>query len=612
MLDRDTVNAESPSVTAALETLLGGLTPPASSEVQSADAGSSAQDIPPKLNDEEDTTLDNRFVERNLSTKPDNIITESSFTEASVSGQALPGGTLLEAQQPTDPQEAEFELDSSPIQSSSEDDSDSDDSSSSGDSEEDDDYKLLDPEEQARILMEGDGGSDDEGGGKGAKGSGGQLRTKNEVPEEIIPKPDVTITPEMKIEELGEVEAIVENILLIKAKTSGEYRVLESGSVLCLADRSVIGVVSETLGRVQQPLYSVRFTNTEEIEKAGLGPRIKVFYSEQHSTYVFTQALKAYKGSDASNLHDEEVGDEELEFSDDEAEAEHKRRIKQKKMEKRGGKIQHNSAPTRGGHPLQQQQIAYDPMVGLSYDDEDDGPYKPLSRPAGFADTVGRSEAPQEGVGCGDREHRGNKEGSPSQYQPRELYGRGRGRGDRGRGRGDRGRGNDRGRGRGGFQERRNDGFSQPTREQRHNGYSQPPHGLPISPHSPPVNYNYYNNAPQDQYSPQQPHPSGGYPIPPFQQQQAYMAQQQYQHPQQYAPVAPSQHGWPNIAPSPTMPAGAYINPAFFGNQQQQPSVQQWAQSPQQHRDPAAERAFHEAQERLNILKNLSGNKGST
>jgi H/ACA ribonucleoprotein complex non-core subunit NAF1 len=606
MLDTETVKAESPSVTAALETLLGGLTPPASSaEVTSADARSNSQDVLPKLEEEEDTRLNNGLLERDLSAKLNDTIMEPTFSGApnpQTSDQSFPGGTLLEVQEPINPQDAEFELDSSPIQSSSEDDSDSDDSSSSGDSEGEDDYKLLDPEEQARILMEGDGGSDDEGGGKGAKGSGGQLRTKNEVPEEVIPKPDVTITPEMRIDELGEVEAVVENILLIKAKTSGEYRVLESGSVLCLANRSVIGVVSETLGRVQQPLYSVRFTNAEEIAKAGLEPKTKVFYSEQHSTYVFTQALKAYKGSDASNLHDEEVGDEEIEFSDDEAEAEHKRRIKQKKIERRGGRTQQNSGPARGGHQLQQQQIAYDPMVGLSYDDEDDGPYKPLSRPAGFADTVGRSEALQEGVGYSGRDQRGNKEDSPSQHQTREPYGRGRGRGDRGRGRGDRGRGSDRGRGRGGFQERRNDGFSQPPHEQRYNGYSQPTHGSPMSPHPPPNNYNYY--------SPQQTHSPAGYPVPLFQHQQAYVPQQQYQHPQQYAPVSPPQHGWPNMAPSPTMPTGAYINPAFFGNQQQ-PSGQQWPQSTQQHRDPSADRAFHEAQERLTILKNLSGNRGS-
>jgi len=610
-------NAEPPSVTAALESLLGGLTPPANFvEVSSARTESDAHYFLQKLEEkQEETRLNTSALEGGQIAKSEDTIVEppsSGTPNIQTPDQDVQAGALNMDLVFNNQQEAEFELDSSPIQSSSEDDSDSDDSSSSEDSEGEDDYKLLDPEEQARILMEGDGGSDDEGGGKGTKGSGGQLRTKNEVPEEVIPKPDVTITLEMRIEELGEVEAIVENILLIKAKTSGEYRVLESGSVLCLADRTVIGVVSETLGRVQQPLYSVRFTNADEIAKSGLAPKTKVFYSEQHSTYVFTQALKAYKGSDASNLHDEEVGDEEIEFSDDEAEAEHKRRIKQKKMEKRGGKMQQNSGSNRGGHPLQQQQLAYDPMVGLSYDDEDDGPYKPLSRPAGFADSVGRSEAPQEGVGYAGWDHRGNQEDNLSQNQSRESYGRGRGRSDRGRGRGDRGRGNDRGRGRGGFQDRRSDGHSQPSREQRNNAYSQPPQGSPMSPHSPANNYNYYSHAAQDQYRPQQPHSQTGYPVPPFQQHQhVYVPQQQYQYPQQYAAAPPPQHGWPNMAPSPTMPAGAYINPAFFGNQQQPPSGQQWAQSTQQHRDPAAERAFHEAQERLNILKNLSGNRGS-
>jgi hypothetical protein len=36
------------------------------------------------------------------------------------------------------------------------------------------------------------------------------------------------------------------------------------------------------------------------------------------------------KGSDASNVHDEEVGDDEIEFSDDEAEAMYKRQLKRK------------------------------------------------------------------------------------------------------------------------------------------------------------------------------------------------------------------------------------------------------------------------------------------
>jgi H/ACA ribonucleoprotein complex non-core subunit NAF1 len=137
-----------------------------------------------------------------------------------------------------------------------------------------------------------------------------------------------------------------------------------------------------------------------------------------------------------------------------------------------------------------------------------------------------------------------------------------------------------------------------------------------MSPHSPLNNYNY-NHASHEQYNPQQQHFPAAYLVSPFhqqqqqQQQQPYMPQHMQQYPQQFPPVPPPQPGWPNMASSPTIPAGAYINPAFFGNQRQQSMAPQWGQGPQQQRNPAAERAFQEAQERLNILKNLSGNRGS-
>jgi H/ACA ribonucleoprotein complex non-core subunit NAF1 len=501
----------------------------------------------------------------NLSVKEDEAAPISSLGVPIKEDEAAPSAIpqVATEEEAAEEEHPEWEVDSSPIESSSDD--SSDDSSSEGSDEEGDNaYKLLSPEEQARILMLGDGGSDDEdGGNKGAKG-GGQLRTKNEVPEEVIPKPDVTITPEMPIQELGAVEAIVEGILLIKAKISGEYKVLESGSVLCLADRSVIGVVAETLGRVQQPLYSVRFTNVGEITEAGLELGTKVFYSEQHSTYVFTQSLKAFKGSDASNMHDEEVGDEEIEFSDDEAELEHKRKLKQRRVDKRGGKTQQNGGPSRGAHPLRQGKTA----SSLSYDDaEDDGPYKPLTRPSGFADTVGRSEAPQEAPYSGaDRPNYPNRNGD--QF-------RGRGRGDRGRGRGDRGRGRG-----GGFNDRRGDssGHSLPPQGQQNGYYShpgmaftQPPMptpqgGYPQLPQGQPGNF---SNPSPNEYSPQQP-----LLWPPFPPQNPY--QQNYQQAFQNM-----QNGWPNMPPPAPLPTGAFINPAFFQGSQPGPAPQ-WAQQGQQ------------------------------
>ncbi|KAI9873088.1 MAG: hypothetical protein M1830_000852, partial [Pleopsidium flavum] len=301
---------------------------------------------------------------------------------------------------------AEWEIDSSPIGSSSSD--TSSDSSSSDDSDDSGDggYVMLDPAEQARILMEGDGGSDDEGGKKGDKeGGGGQLRTKNEKPDEVVEKPDVLVRPDMKIEELGAVENLVENLVLVKAKISGEYRVLETGSVLCLDDRSVIGVVAETLGRVQQPYYSVRFTNAAAITESGIVKDTKIFYVEQHSIYVFTQPLKAFKGSDASNLHDEEVGEDEMEFSDDEAEAEYKRRIKQKRQARKDARFGPNGGSVSGernigprpDRPRESMPRSYNDLSGINYDDNDgDELYTPLPRPSNLHELMGRGEHPVE------------------------------------------------------------------------------------------------------------------------------------------------------------------------------------------------------------------------
>ncbi|KAL9576534.1 MAG: hypothetical protein Q9212_007018 [Teloschistes hypoglaucus] len=298
--------------------------------------------------------------------------------------------------------EAEFELDSSPIEASSEEESDSS-TSSSGDS----DYEMLDPEEEARRLMQEDGGSDDEI--KGGKFAAEPPRTLNEKPEEIIPKPQIDVTPAMSILELGNVEHIVEASILIKATNSGESRALETGSLLCLADRSVIGVIAEILGQVQQPYYSVRFTNAAAIAETRISKGTPIFYVEQHSTYVFTQNLKALKGSDASNIHDEEVGDDEMEFSDDEAEAEYKRRVKQEKLARKGGRggsengFSKPSRGARGGRRGGYSNLSFDARNGaesppINYDDYDDGDglYTPLARPSNLHEWMGRGEAPQE------------------------------------------------------------------------------------------------------------------------------------------------------------------------------------------------------------------------
>ena len=93
--------------------------------------------------------------------------------------------------------------------------------------------------------------------------------------------------------------------------------------------------MADVIAQVHQPRYFVNFNSPAEIDEAGITNGTTVFYVDQHSTYVFTQGLRGIKGSDASNMHDEEPAAHEIEFSDDEAEAEYKRQLKDAKEERK-------------------------------------------------------------------------------------------------------------------------------------------------------------------------------------------------------------------------------------------------------------------------------------
>ena len=490
---------------------------------------------------------------------------------------------------------AEWQFDSSDGEASESDSDSSDDSSS--DSGSDGGYEMLDAATAARILMSGDG-DDDDGDMKG-KGGDHQPRTANEVKEVVIPKPDVTVTADMKITYLGDVERTVDNLVMIKGVTPGEFQVLEPGSVLCNEKREVIGAVAETLGRVQEPFYTVAFTNAAEIEKADLKYATKVYYVDSHSSFVFTEPLKNMKGTDASNIHDEEVDEDELEFSDDEVEAEYKRL---RKAAKRGGRgnfsrSAFNEERANGGYDAQDQETdqafnrSYDAPTqqytgGLSYDDGEaqEEFYSPLKRPDNLSQLMSGSGLP------------------PRPQQGFQDRGRGRGRGfDRGRGRGDRGRG-DRGRGRGGFDRRGGRGGQQQDRGGRGGRGGQ--NGFRGNAHSFPDRHN------SDLPSPRQYNEKSSQSSSPPRQQPSYPARQQYQQPPQAPQAAQtyqfngSTYQYGNAPAQPT--AGYYnqsqqtpaahapaqstanYNQAYYQNQQlpnqwqQQQPQQQLHQQPQQ------------------------------
>ncbi|KAK0643385.1 Gar1/Naf1 RNA binding region-domain-containing protein [Cercophora newfieldiana] len=539
-------------------------------------------------------------------------------SEQAVSAPAQPQDQAPDGETAEDAENPEWEVDSSPYESSSE--SDSSDSSSEDDSEDEGGYTLLGIEETARMLMaEEDGDGDD--AARGGKGAAAALRTKNEIPDDVLPKPDVTITPEMEISPIGNVQFIVENTAVIKSQNPGEFQVLERGSVLCKEDRTVVGALTDILGNVRSPVYILRFATEEEIKELGLEVGTAIFYSNDHAVYAFTQELKQVKGTDASNLHDEEVGADEMEFSDDEKEAEYKR---QQKLKRRGGKA------GRGGRdqqPTPRSNSNNEPIQessggNLNYDDED-GPYKPLSRPSTFAQGVSAPSLPPK-PDVGFNQSRGG-------FGHGSHGGRG-GRGDfRGRNRGNN-RGGDRkfgqrGGHRSGSHSFTHDGPSPPTGQ----SLPHPPAPLPQGTHLPPPPYGATPVPPPAQagrwpavppsYPPPPPapvpfpHPGthGQAPPPPpsaanfnfnYQawaqaQAQAQPQNQQYQygqaasHPQAPTPPASSYSmapvpppNWPGVAAqspqTPTYSPTNYYGAAQYAQQQQaQPVAQQTQQSAQ-------------------------------
>jgi H/ACA ribonucleoprotein complex non-core subunit NAF1 len=139
------------------------------------------------------------------------------------------------------------------------------------------------------------------------------IRSANEIEEAVFVKPEQINVPEdAHIEPLGQVHEVVNANVIIKANTDGSYKVLDEGSVVLLQDRFVLGAVFETFGRVEQPMYTIRFESAQNIDREKILPGVQVFYAPDFSKFVLRQALVGVKGSDASNMHDEEVAEEVL------------------------------------------------------------------------------------------------------------------------------------------------------------------------------------------------------------------------------------------------------------------------------------------------------------
>ena len=71
------------------------------------------------------------------------------------------------------------------------------------------------------------------------------LRTKNEVINIAISKPTLEIKSDMHLTEIGSVLHVVEDQIVIKVNVTGEYKILDIGTILVLEDKEVLGEVNK-------------------------------------------------------------------------------------------------------------------------------------------------------------------------------------------------------------------------------------------------------------------------------------------------------------------------------------------------------------------------------
>lgn len=205
------------------------------------------------------------------------------------------------------------------------------------------------------LLDNIDDDADDEG-----PGSRGQPVTTHEVLNEEVAIPDIEeVDSRETLERVGEIFSVLhDKIVIVKGLSSqmaghAPERVLDTDTLLVFEDRKVLGYVStfyhlflvppfvtsytvftlqihETFGPTYQPLYQVRFNDKFPLDKERAQISRPIFHVPNRSNFVFVDRLKLTRGSDASNAHDEEPGEDEVEFSDDEEEAAYKRMLKER------------------------------------------------------------------------------------------------------------------------------------------------------------------------------------------------------------------------------------------------------------------------------------------
>ncbi|KAF8039581.1 hypothetical protein BT93_B1944 [Corymbia citriodora subsp. variegata] len=214
----------------------------------------------------------------------------------------------------------------------------------SGEEKNDDDDKDSDDEERRDVeeMVSWSDIEDEDDGVAGTGAKGGPIRSKNEV-KDLPPVPPVnaTLLPHHQMSPVGVVLSILGAQVIVEGVE--KHNPLNEGSILWITEtRTPLGLVDEIFGPVKNPYYMVRYNSEAEVP-AGIHQGTLISSIPEFASYVLNEKNLYKKGYDASGENDEELS-EEVEFSDDEKEAEYRR---MRRMAKRGTNVDDQRAENR-------------------------------------------------------------------------------------------------------------------------------------------------------------------------------------------------------------------------------------------------------------------------
>lgn len=114
------------------------------------------------------------------------------------------------------------------------------------------------PKKRVRKSRGKKGGAESEGSGLSDDDENGTAsmsapKTAHEVDLPAIKLPELTTIPEdAEILPFGKISSVIDTVVVIKADTGGDWRVLDEGSLCCWKDRNVIGNVRQPLNSFDQ------------------------------------------------------------------------------------------------------------------------------------------------------------------------------------------------------------------------------------------------------------------------------------------------------------------------------------------------------------------------